>query len=50
MTPDIEYIKMLIKKATPEHDSPMVVDWVPYVIWLVERVEELERKKKKWSK
>jgi hypothetical protein len=45
MTLDLEYIKTLIKKATPEHDAPMVVDWIPHVKRLVARVEELEKEK-----
>jgi len=63
---DLDYIKMLIEKATPKSDAPMIVDWVPHVQRLVERIEVLteeyellredyeklktERMKRLWSK
>lgn len=38
---DLDYLNDLIKKATPEHDSPMIVDWVPHVRELLREVEYL---------
>jgi hypothetical protein len=37
----LEYIKYLIEKATPASDAPMVVDWIPHVQRLIEKIEVL---------
>lgn len=38
---DLEYIEFLIEKASRKTDSPMIVQWLPYVIQLVAEVKRL---------
>ena len=40
---DIEYIRFLHKRAAPDKDAAMIVDWIPFIPSLCDEIEDLRR-------
>lgn len=40
---DLEYIRFLHKRAAPERDAAMIVDWIPFILPLCDEIEDLRK-------